>query len=378
MSEFEIRPVVMGDLKALYALEQVSFETDRLTQRRMRHWIKAENRSFLVAVREGELLGYALALLLRGTRLARLYSLAVASSARGHGVGHQLMQQTEHECASKGRIYMRLEVAYDNQSAIILYDRLGYRIFGTYHDYYQDHRDALRMQKRIRYVSANLLSHQVPWYQQSTDFTCGPSALMMAMASLEPQLVPNQELELDLWREATTIFMTSGHGGCHPLGLALAAHRRGFKAESWINQSGPLFIEGVRSPHKKVVMETVDRQFREQCEAQGVEVHCAELTQIHIDRWLNEGASVLVLISTYRFDGRKAPHWVTVTAIDDLCLYVHDPDPTEGEQIPFDCQYLPIARQDFDKISSFGRDRLRCAVVVRVADSMSDTAVSKG
>lgn len=365
MTEVMIREVQSDDLHALNELEQICFKTDRLTKRRLRHWTTAENRIFLVATRNNELVGYVLALLHRGTRMSRLYSLAVAASTRGQQLGQKLMRQAEHDCAEQGRIFMRLEVANDNYPAIAVYEALGYRTFGTYHDYYDDHRDALRMQKQILHVPENIISHRVPWYPQTTDFTCGPAALMMSMAGLDNRISPDQNLELDLWREATTIFMTSGHGGCHPLGLALAAQRRGFNCEVWLNKTGPLFIESVRSLHKKSIMGVVDHQFRQQCEDTGVEVIQAELNQSHIEGWLNQGAGVLVLISTYRLDGRKAPHWVAVTAMDEHCLYVHDPSPLEGEQTALDCQYMPIARQDFEKMSSFGRDRLRTAVVLR-------------
>src|SRR5690554_5390758 len=120
---------------------------------------------------------------------------------------------------------------------------MGYTIFGSYEDYYEDHQDALRMQKRIRYIPQNLLARQTPWFQQTTEFTCGPAALMMAMASLDGRHAPNQGDELQIWREATTIFMTSGHGGTHPVGLALAARKRGFEATAFVNQSEPLFVE---------------------------------------------------------------------------------------------------------------------------------------
>jgi len=43
---------------------------------------------------------------------------------------------------------------------------------------------------------------------------------------------PSREEEINLWREATTIFMTSGHGGCHPIGLALAASAGNFLLKS--------------------------------------------------------------------------------------------------------------------------------------------------
>ncbi|MCW8194906.1 GNAT family N-acetyltransferase [Proteobacteria bacterium 005FR1] len=364
--QYQLRPVRESDLAALHELETASFSSDRLTRRRLKHWIQAPNRLFVVAESDaGQLLGYGLVLLHRGTRLARLYSIAVASSARGLGLGRALMKALEAGAAKKGRLFMRLEVAQDNAAAIKLYETQGYVAFGIYSDYYEDHRDALRMQKRIRYVPENLTSKPVPWYQQTTDFTCGPAAVMMGMAALNDSVKMSQELELDIWREATTIFMTSGHGGCHPVGLALAAARRGFKAEAWINQQGPLFVESVRTPEKKQIISVVHEQFLKSAKKEGVAVRYRELTQKNIERWLSEGAIVIVLISTYRMDYRKAPHWVTVSGIDDQCLYVHDPDPTEGEQIALDCQYLPIARTDFDKMSIFGRERLRTAVVIR-------------
>ena len=73
---------------------------------------------------------------------------------------------------------------------------------------------------------------------------------------------------------------------------------------------------------------------------------------------------MLVLISSYRLDGKKAPHWVMVTDMDDDCFYVHDPDIADDQQ-PLDCQYLPIARDDFEKMSAFGSGRLRTALAIQ-------------
>ena len=75
---------------------------------------------------------------------------------------------------------------------------------------------------------------------------------------------------------------------------------------------------------------------------------------------------ILVLISTWRLDRKKAPHWVAITAIDEECLYINDPDPGDN-QSALDCQSMPIARSDFDRMSLFGRDRLRTAVVIENA-----------
>ena len=129
-----------------------------------------------------------------------------------------------------------------------------------YSDYYDDHSDALRMQKNIRQTRELKVARLTPWYQQTTEFTCGPAALLMAMGALEPTTKLSQTHELALWREGTTIFMTSGYGGCHPFGLALAANKRGFKSEVMVNTTEPLFLDGVRSENKKVVLSTVHQQ----------------------------------------------------------------------------------------------------------------------
>lgn len=362
----EIRQALEQDVAALVELENASFSSDRLSPRRLKYWVQANNRIFLVAERDGRLLGYCLILLLRGTRLARLYSIATAAEARGLGIGRRLLSSGEEQASDRGRLYMRLEVAQNNAPAIQLYKSMGYSVFGAYHDYYEDHQDALRMHKRIRYIPQNLLTRQTPWYQQTTEFTCGPASLMMALGSLDEHYRLDQIEELNIWRQATTIFMTSGHGGCHPIGLALAARSRGFKATVYLNHELPCFLEGVRQPAKKAILEVVDRDFNVKARKEGVKIRWEDISQKQIQRHLDAGGAVIMLISTYRLDGKKAPHWVTITGMDDVCLYMHDPDPdsTGSSQVSIDCQHVPIARSDFVRMSAFGRQKLRTAVLL--------------
>ncbi len=267
------RPAGESDLPTLLALESNSFRSDRISRRSFRRWLRHRDCVFLVFDSGEAVTGYALVTLRRGTRLARLYSLAVATEARGRGVAQALLEAVEQGARETGALYMRLEVATDNEPAIRLYRKLGYTPFGLYEDYYEDHGSALRMEKCIRPFAPTGDSRTLPWLAQTTAFTCGPAALMMAMAGLSGDYQPSPEDEIQLWREATTVFMTSGHGGCHPLGLALAAHRRGFPSEVWINIEGPLFLEGVRDENKKRVMRIAHEQFVEQCREAEIPVH---------------------------------------------------------------------------------------------------------
>jgi len=363
-----LREVGADDLDALVALEDAAFSTDRLSRRSFRHWISGTSRAFLVATIDHALVGYILVIYHTGTRLARLYSIATATDFRGRGIARRLVEAGEQAASASGRFIMRLEVGADNQAAIRLYTLLGYTRFGIYRDYYDDHSDAIRMQKRIHQYRVRERHVEMPWIRQSTPFTCGPAALMMAMSSVSGQYVPSRHEELQIWREATTIFMTSGHGGCHPLGLALAAQQRGFRAEVWINTRKPLFVDGVRDTGKKQIIELVHDDYREQAKATGIRVHYSDIKQDRLINALGHNAVPLVMISTWRLDGKKAPHWVTVSGYDSECLYVHDPDPEETSQGALDCQYLPIAREDFARISIFGRQRLRTALIVSQRD----------
>lgn len=364
--DLRVRRATPGDVEALLRIERECFATDALNKRSFKRWIRAEHGILLVIECQTELLAYGLLWCHRGTPLARLYSLGVLPTARGRGLAQRLLEELEKAAVENGRLFMRLEVAKHNTAAISLYENSGYRVFGEYFDYYDDHSDALRMQKTIQHANVQAVHRTTPWYRQTTEFTCGPASLMMAMASLDPGLHLDQHLELDIWREATTIFMTSGHGGCHPLGLALAAQRRGYDVCACINSRDPLFIDGVRSQHKKAIMTLVHEQFVHSASlCPGIELRYEDVSQQQIATWLDKGYAVVMLISTYRLDGKKTPHWVTVTNIDDRCLYVHDSAADQLYQRAIDCQHLPIAREDFDRLSTFGTSRLRTAIALR-------------
>lgn len=367
--QIRLREAKPEDLNELVALENHCFSSDRLSRRSFRHWIRATHCSFTVALCNDRVIAYCLIIFFRGTSLARLYSVAVSPEFRGRGIAEELIADGEKRAEAAGRLFLRLEVDTENSGAIRLYEKMGYRPFGIYHSYYEDHHDALRMQKCIRSLPPVAKKRSVPWLQQSTPFTCGPAALMMALGSLVPDYRPSQREELQIWREATTIFMTSGHGGCHPVGLALAAAKRGVAAEVWLNRETPLFVDGVRSSAKKQVIELVHRDFIHQAENGGIDIHYREFNDGDLVACFDRGAVPIILISTYRMDGKKAPHWVVLSGYDDDCLYVHDPDadPEEQSASGLDSQFIPIARSDFIRMSRFGKHPLRTAVIINPA-----------
>ncbi len=151
------------------------------------------------------------------------------------------------------------------------------------------------------------------------------------------------------------------------MGLALAANARGFAAEVWVNQRGPLFVDGVRQASKKAIIEVVHDDFCQMLEEKGIPLHYGDFTQQGLIDAFIQGDVPLFLISTYKLDRTNAPHWVAMSGYDDDCIYVHDSSPDEDSQTAFDCQYLPISRSDFDAMSCYGRSRLRTSVIIKKA-----------
>lgn len=161
-----IREARPRDLDAIARLENESFETDRVSRRSLREFLRAPHRPVIAATIDDELAGYALVALRKGARVVRIYSLAVSARFARRGVGRALMQACEAYARRHRRAALILEVRYDNAAAIALYESLGFRQFGEHRHYYADGATALRYEKPLvpapqRETGNNSLSESV-------------------------------------------------------------------------------------------------------------------------------------------------------------------------------------------------------------------------
>lgn len=140
---FRLRTARADDLPGLLALE-ARFPGDRLSARQFRHHLDNPKARLRVAVKDGGLAGYHLVLLRAGSRWARLYSIAVAPAARGHGLGRRLLQDAEAQARAAGASGLRLEVRQDNAAAVGLYEAAGYARLAALPAYYEDGGDGWR------------------------------------------------------------------------------------------------------------------------------------------------------------------------------------------------------------------------------------------
>ncbi|WP_426701427.1 GNAT family N-acetyltransferase [Rhodanobacter sp. Col0626] len=145
-----VRRAESSDLDDLVALEERTFDSDRLSRAQYRRHLDSDSAQVLVAsANHRRFLGTAVLFFRKGSGVARLYSLATQPEARGKGVGSALLETAAQVAGRRGCRALRLEVRLDNAVAISLYERLGFLRIGRYRRYYQDGADAWRYEKAL-------------------------------------------------------------------------------------------------------------------------------------------------------------------------------------------------------------------------------------
>lgn len=149
-----LRVATPADLDALVALEHAAFASDRAERRAIRHAIRSPSMTVLAAVTNDEvgqetLVGAATLERRRGSRNARLSSIAVSPLRAGLGLGSLVLDGAEADARAHGCTHLRLEVRADNGAGIRLYERRGYVRFAVIPDYYEDGMEAWRYTKAL-------------------------------------------------------------------------------------------------------------------------------------------------------------------------------------------------------------------------------------
>lgn len=369
--ELSLRPAELPDVAPLMALEQQVFAGDRISRRGFRRFIASPRATLIVATGNGALAGYALVLFRDRSAIARLYSIAVAPAFSGRGIGVALLAAAEEAALERGCGVMRLEVHERNDRAIERYRKAGYKEFGRHSHYYADRGHALRFEKVLR----PRLAYPTPprYFRQTTEFTCGPACVIMALAWADPAFEPGMAVEFALWREATTIFLSSGPGGCDPYGLAAAMRRRGLDPEVHVNRPGPYFLDTVRSPDKRSVMRLTQQQLHREATELGVQTHLAEASESVLISAFDTGAVAIVLLSGYHMVRRRVPHWVFAFGHSGRFVLIHDPAPhcpdDRSRAQPAAAEASAVPWRTFMQMTRFGRDRLSAAILVRKGSS---------
>jgi hypothetical protein len=159
----------------------------------------------------------------------------------------------------------------------------------------------------------------VAYYRQTTEFTCGPVALMMGLAELGLAAAPSLAEELQIWREATTILATDPHG------LALAAVRRGARAEVVTSAASVLVLSNPLAVTDRNAALFLERSYRSEAVAAGIPSQVRQFEVAEVAQRVSAGQVLILLIDELEMHGEACPHWVAVTAFEDGVARLEDP-----------------------------------------------------
>jgi predicted double-glycine peptidase len=215
-------------------------------------------------------------------------------------------------------------------------------------------------------AAARTKRQRLPYYNQSTDFTCGAASLLMAMKGLDSDTQFDRVHELQIWREANTVFMGKGHAGSSPYGIALAAWRRGFLPEIWLSHKGAVLLDYQKKPEwrkaGKLMQEADEASVREL----GLSIAVRKWGVADLAQARAEGAVPIVLVTTRAFHGDNTPHWLVFADSDDKNVYLNDPwiSRDKGQTAKF--QTGRAASHDaFLKMAKWGPRQEQAVVLIR-------------
>lgn len=209
-----------------------------------------------------------------------------------------------------------------------------------------------------------------PYYSQTTGMTCGPCALGMGLPHLGAAPLLERGEELQLWREATTIYAPAGPGGCDPFGLAVAAMKRGLAATVYLSSQDAVLLNRASSDDKREVMRFVQQGFRREAAALGATAHMRAFEMTEIAAAVEQGALAILLIDEDLMHAEGGPHWILAHAhlkgghVGDTWL-VNDPwiDAHLGETW-VDGSHLPISTEVLERLCWYGEPAYRSAVLL--------------
>lgn len=143
-----IRQYEPHDFAALYKLDQACFPPGIAYSKTMlRYFLSQEGAECLVAIDGTRIVGFLLSE--ENPPLAHIVTLDVAESHRRHGVGSELLRESEAHLAFREVKTVLLETATSNEAGIAFWEGRGYRKEAVLKNYYPGRLDAFEMRKKL-------------------------------------------------------------------------------------------------------------------------------------------------------------------------------------------------------------------------------------
>jgi ribosomal-protein-alanine acetyltransferase len=143
-----ITSAIKTDIKDVLEIENSSFSSERFSKSQFNYLLFKAKAEFKVIKINDSARAYLILLFRNNCKGLRIYSIAVHPQARGLGLASKLLEFTDNYANKNKFTHIHLEVRADNNSAINLYQKSGFKISGKKDSYYKDGSDAIIMIKK--------------------------------------------------------------------------------------------------------------------------------------------------------------------------------------------------------------------------------------
>ncbi len=179
------------------------------------------------------------------------------------------------------------------------------------------------------------MKFNVPYYAQSSEFSCGPACVLMVMKHFDPRLEIGRELEFEVWRQCNMI----GIKGADPYGLSVPLIDAGYEVR--------LITENRRTVDYKPWRRRLLRHFsseeielslfgmrenRQRAISRDLPVTYKRPVVADLIRGVREGLVPIALVHMGIIHSLNIPHWIVVTDADEQYVVFNDPYPPKGHK----------------------------------------------
>lgn len=148
MDKVELREMQEDDIEGVREIEKKSFSSPWSKESFLYELYQNKLAKYIVLEYDGSIVAYVGLWLIHED--IHITNIAVDPEHRDKGLGKKLLKFLILYAKSKGYKYITLEVRPSNETAVKLYEKLGFKTIGVRPSYYRDNgEDAILMQLRI-------------------------------------------------------------------------------------------------------------------------------------------------------------------------------------------------------------------------------------
>lgn len=179
------------------------------------------------------------------------------------------------------------------------------------------------------------MKFNVPYYPQSSEFSCGPACVLMVMKHFKPGLEIGRELEFEVWRQCNMI----GIKGADPYGLSVPLLDAGYEVRLITQRKGIVQYKSWRQRLKRrFSSDDIELSFfgmgenQRRAFSRKLSTTYKRPTVADIVRGVLNGYVTVALVHMGVIHSLNIPHWVVVTDADEEQVVFNDPYPPKGRK----------------------------------------------